>query len=145
MYRCDNCRQVFADPVADKGEPPVSYCPWCGDDSFFPVEACTECGVYFAENELFDGLCLGCLRKTIDYPAALAYMLTRECLRTFLEDHDGALATKAPPVALIQAFLSHEIEDTETGGTEFLNAIRDFILEDSICAHDYADWRDGHQ
>lgn len=144
MYRCENCGHVFSDFFTLSTEyGSHRACPWCGVDDMVVVDSCDDCGRYFEDGSLFCGRCLSCLRETIDYPEALSYLLAREYLREFLASLDGEIATRANKNGLIQAFLVHEDRDRDAGTTEFLDKLRDYILEDSLCANDFAEWKDG--
>ena len=108
------------------------------------MERCKDCGCVMQEEYLFDGRCLGCLRDSISYDNGLRYLLSRQFLRYFMESVDGVgTQFKAPP--LLMSFLDHEAEDIQTERTIFLDRLRDYILEDKTCAHDYADWLEGRE
>lgn len=108
------------------------------------MERCKDCGAAFQEEGLFGGLCLGCLRDTISYDNGLRYLLSKQWLRFFMESVDGVgKRLKAPP--LLMSFLDHEADDIQKGRTVFLDRLRDYILEDNICAVDYADWLEGRE
>lgn len=144
MYRCCNCRHVFPEPLTKQTAiGPVLGCPWCGVDDLAEVEECEDCGKYLEENDNYAGLCLDCLRQRIDYPTALSYLLARDYLRDFLATVDGSLAVCAGKGAILKAYLVHENDDRDRGDEDFLNKVRDFILEDSVCATDFALWLRG--
>lgn len=146
MYRCENCGHVFSDfRTYETPYGTHNACPWCGVDDMVIVDSCDDCGHYYEDGNLYGGVCLSCLRETIDYSTGLSYLLARDFLREFLTELDGAIATSAKKNGLILAFLIHENDDKNTGTTEFLDKLRDYILDDSICANDYADWRDDRQ
>lgn len=108
------------------------------------MERCKDCGAAFQEAQLFGGLCLSCLRDTISYDNGLRYLLSKQYLRFFMESVDGVGARlKAPP--LLMSFLDHEADDIQKGRTIFLDRLRDYILEDRICAIDYAEWLEGRE
>lgn len=75
MYKCVECETVFADPETweeDRGEfwgvsccETVSGCPECRGD-YEEVFECRECGEWFFEDELTDGLCEECRENMED-------------------------------------------------------------------------------
>ena len=108
------------------------------------MERCKDCGSTVQEAYLFDGWCLGCLRDSISYDNGLRYLLSKQYLRFFMESVDGVgHRLKAPP--LLMSFLDHEADDIKTKRTVFLDRLRDHILEDNICAVDYAEWLEGRE
>lgn len=146
MYRCDNCRHVFTDPITVRTETGrVSGCPWCGMDDMTEIEVCSMCGEYYESGGLNGGICVSCLRESIDYPTGLAYLNARQHLREFLETTDGSTAKKADRQGLILGFISHEAEDRRRGVSTFLDELRDYILADYICANDFSEWLTGEE
>lgn len=144
MYRCCNCRHVFPEPLKmQTAVGTVTACPWCGVDDMAEVEECEDCGKYLEEDDNFAGLCLDCLRQRIDYPTALSYLLARDYLRDFLVSVDGSLAVSSSMSGNLKAYLVHENDDRDRGNEDFLDKVRDFILEDSVCATDFALWLRG--
>ena len=106
------------------------------------MERCKACGAVVREGGIYGGLCLPCLRDTVSYDNGLRYLLSKQWLHFFMESVDGVdKRMKAPP--LLISFLDHETEDIKKGRTVFLDRLRDYILEDNICAADYADWLEG--
>ena len=82
MFKCCECGHLF-----EEGEQAVTYethgfyqppyeeihsCPVCGGD-FEEVHQCKECGDWHTEDELYDGWCEKCLRKTINYDTFFEY------------------------------------------------------------------------
>ena len=68
-YKCVECGAIFEEPATweeDRGEfwgvscsETMSGCPECHGDYEEAFE-CKECGEYFFEDELYDGLCESC-------------------------------------------------------------------------------------
>lgn len=146
MYKCFNCGAVFEDVITVTDERgAVSGCPQCGADDLAIVDQCPDCGAYYESGDLFGGLCLHCLKERIDYPTALSYLLARDSLREFLTTVDGDYARTGDQHALLMAYLTHEIEDRNWGSEEFLNKLRDYILDDAICAVDFSTWLTGEE
>ena len=84
MYRCENCGNLF-----EEGEQAVWYenqgechgvtamekfsgCPLCKGD-YEEVHQCKKCGDWHSEDELYEGWCEKCLRKTINYDTFFEY------------------------------------------------------------------------
>lgn len=144
MYKCDNCRHLFSDPITVKTETGrVCGCPWCGVDDLTEVELCEDCGRPFDPHDIYGGYCMDCLKASIDYPAALNYLLARDHLREFLAMVDGKTAENATRSGLIQAFIAHEADDRRRGVEYFLDQCRIYIVDDGVCARDFAEWREG--
>ena len=68
MFKCYDCREVFAEPLIYKEPYPYgmgyanqlfSRCPYC-KGSFDEAKKCEDCGEYFFEDELEDGICEEC-------------------------------------------------------------------------------------
>ena len=141
MYKCENCRHVtYAPMIANFEDGAALACPHCGDTDLTPGDRCQECGQFYEAEDLFGGWCLDCLREQIDYPTGLSYLLDWEYLRTFLETVDGDYARTADQHALLMAFLIHETEDRNYGRETFLEALRDYIMDDPVSVRDFADW-----
>ena len=76
MYRCIECGQVFDEPDTwkeDRGEfwgvscsETMSGCPECQGD-YEEVFECEECGEWFFEDELEDGLCEKCAEERLEF------------------------------------------------------------------------------
>lgn len=118
----------------------VLACPHCGDTELTPGDICPDCGHFFDEYDLYGGRCLDCLRECIDYPTGLSYLLDWEYLRIFMETVDGDYASTADQHALLMAFLIHETEDRNYGRETFLEALRDYIMDDPVSVNDFANW-----
>ena len=84
MYKCTECGHLF-----EEGEQAVWYenqgechgvtamerfsgCPLCHED-YEEVYQCKKCGEWHSEDELYDGWCEKCLRKTINYDTFFEY------------------------------------------------------------------------
>lgn len=141
MWKCGNCRHITGTPltIVTEGRA-VLACPRCGETDLADGDICPECGHFFEERNLHGGLCVDCLRERIDYPTGLSYLLDWDCLRDFLETVDGDYARTADLHALLMAFLIHETEDRNYGRETFLEAMRDFIMDDPVGVSDFADW-----
>ena len=82
MYRCCECGNLFEEGEQAVWEethgldsPPYekwSGCPVCKGD-YEEVHQCKECGDWHTDDELYDGWCEKCLRKTIDYDTFFEY------------------------------------------------------------------------
>ena len=141
MYKCENCRHVTDAPmtVVTEGRS-VLACPHCGDYDLTSGDICPDCGHFFEAEDLYGGLCRDCLRERIDYPTGLSYLIDWEYLRTFMETVDDDYARTADQHALLMAFLIHETEDRNYGRETFLEALRDYIMDDPVSVRDFADW-----
>ena len=82
MYRCCECGNLFEEGEQAVWEerhgldtPPYekfSGCPICKGD-YEEVHQCKECGEWYTEDELYEGLCEKCLRETINYDTFFEY------------------------------------------------------------------------
>jgi len=78
MNICKKCGRVLQDSdlVLHKDyEDGVCYdstvcCP-CGSEDLVEAERCEECGEYFPADELYDGICKGCLKQEMTVDNAL--------------------------------------------------------------------------
>lgn len=141
MFRCFNCGNVFEEPLTIKTEQgKLTGCPRCGIDDMAKGDICPDCGHFFEDKDLHAGLCSDCLRERIDYPTGLSYLLDWDFLRDFLETVDGDYAKTADLHALLMSFLIHETEDRNWGRETFLEALRDYIMDDPISVGDFASW-----
>lgn len=101
----------------------------------------SKCDVCF-DLERDDGpYCLNCLRQRITYDEGLRYLMARDFLGYFMEGVTGIRDASTP--GLLMEFLDCETDDVKTGRTAFLDRLRDYILEDGICARDFAEWLEG--
>lgn len=75
MLKCKNCGRIFEKPETSEqfvpyGESQAAYsigiCPYCGIDEFEEAFPCNECGEYFTEDELTNGLCDKCIAYNFD-------------------------------------------------------------------------------
>ena len=71
------------------------------------------------------------------------YLLVRDHLREFMVMVDGKTAENATRSGLIQAFIAHEADDRRRGVEYFLDQCRIYIVDDGVCARDFAEWREG--
>ena len=74
MYICKKCGEIFDEPdvmrfVEHHGEYDepwaVDYCPECGSDEFEEAECCSNCGEYFAEEDVYGGMCENCVKDAL--------------------------------------------------------------------------------
>ena len=82
MYKCTECGHFFEEGEQATWEethgldsPPYekfSGCPICHGD-YEEVRQCKKCGGWYAADELYDGWCEKCLRKTINYDTFFEY------------------------------------------------------------------------
>lgn len=68
MLSCDACSSVFRacdmDSYTEAHGEEMDRCPICGDSlGFTEVSPCRDCGGYFAEDDLHEGLCAACGNK----------------------------------------------------------------------------------
>lgn len=71
MYKCLNCGSVFDEPIAIYEREPYgnSYaeyhsddiCPYCKGD-IDTAEKCEICGEYYAESDIYNGVCIECIK-----------------------------------------------------------------------------------
>lgn len=102
---------------------------------------CNLCKAAVPYDRLYGGLCLSCLRQRITYDEGLRYLMAKDFLGYFLDGVTGIRGASTP--GLLMEFLDLEIDDVKTGRTAFLDRLRDYILEDGICARDFAEWLEG--
>lgn len=158
MYKCEDCGHVFDGSEAhmfyeDYGLPggfrqSFCDCPNCGSSEFSEASVCLSCGDVFSEDELYAGIyCIDCLRESIDYETAYAFMLDKCYFTDFIfRCFYGCSTTPDVTEKLLKGvkerFRRQVIDDQLTGKTEFLELIRDYILTDDgeSGAREYADW-----
>lgn len=77
QYRCNRCGHVFDRPTLIRGDfysPDTCECPSCRSDDYEPVFECSRCEELFPEEDLYYGICEGCLRELAkDKELAFAY------------------------------------------------------------------------
>ena len=70
MYICRDCGEIFSKPETYTENHPYGMgyasetfgcCPCCGGDYEEAVK-CADCGEYFSDDELIDGMCEHCLK-----------------------------------------------------------------------------------
>lgn len=75
MWICNDCGHTFEEPVNEQNrsvsvESEYAECPRCGSDDFDEAFVCTGCGKWFADTDLYYGLCKSCLAdKAKEYAA----------------------------------------------------------------------------
>ena len=83
QYRCNTCGHVFDRPtvcLGDRYQPDCYECPSCHGDDYEPVFECSRCGELFNEEDLYYGICEGCLRELAkDKELAFAYGEKNKC------------------------------------------------------------------
>ena len=81
MFRCCECGNLFEEGEqavwhenygAEIGGEMFDGCPVC-KGGYEEVHQCKECGDWHTEDELYDGWCEDCLRKTINYDTFFEY------------------------------------------------------------------------
>lgn len=161
MYRCENCGHLF-----EEGEQAVTYethgfyqppyeeihsCPVCGGD-FEEVHQCKECGEWHSEDELYEGWCEKCLRKTINYDTFFEYCEANkdeQYLDTFVMCYllNCDEVPKYPSFEFHQLMIeayNRRVADAKFLGDNcwFLANCIGFVMDDdgSIGRENYADW-----
>ena len=83
QYRCNRCGRVFDRPTLIRGDffsPDEYECPSCRSDDYEPVFECTRCEELFHEEDLYNGICEGCLRELAkDRELAFAFGERNKC------------------------------------------------------------------
>lgn len=79
MFKCYHCGHEFDEPTNECNMPvdpndERAGCPNCGSPDFELVGTCIECGAAKVDENLFNGMCIDCIRhaaydvrKTMDY------------------------------------------------------------------------------
>ena len=167
MSKCCDCGHLFED-----GEQAVTYethgfyqppyeeihsCPVCGGD-FEEVHQCKECGDWHYEDELYDGWCEKCLRKTINYDTFFEYCeankdehyLDMFILSEFLGGMDLPKDITTEFHCLMVEYYKKEVSSARFASSivnrkssfDFLDRCIRFIMDDdgSIGRENYADW-----
>ena len=172
MFRCCECGNLFEEGEQAVWEerhgldsPPyetMSGCPVCKGD-YEEVHQCKECGDWHYEDELYDGWCESCLRKTINYDTFFEYCEANkeeQYLDTFVmceilnceyvpkfssyEFHELMVDTykKRVEEAALNDWVQGCIPESKRRYDNFLDACIRFIMDDdgSIGRENYADW-----
>lgn len=155
MNICDGCGHLF-DDGEERSVTVVpglveKVCPICGD-SYGPARYCAGCGKPFPESELFEDWCSSCLRDTVTYETALDYLQSEEIqgvpllldfmFSVFYQQtvKFGYAISDKLMYACRERFLRQRNDDLLCGKSEFLNMVRDYILEDHTNKTYYAEW-----
>lgn len=140
MY-CHNCGKFFSEYeiIEKRGElgETLMCCPICGVDDMSETETCKVCEKEFIDGEIYNGICLDCLWKSITYDIALAYMKDQGLLARFmLTDWFGAgeIDHTSPELDrhLEETFRRMVANDKLLRKTEFLAACKLFCLPERI-------------
>ena len=150
---CKNCGEtMWEDELSryseDYGEV-FECCPFCGiEGELEEVEECDVCGGEFEEDQVYRGICLKCLRDSVGYDVALAYILEVGDITEFiLCDWFGAdcVASDSVDLALFceETFRRIVANEILLGEKAFLAALTDYCVpEDTYTADEerFADW-----
>lgn len=86
-YKCCNCGHIFEDGEQYRWEEShgerFSGCPVC-KGGYAPTSPCKVCGSEKTERELYDGICLSCLREDVTMDVAIAYLRDKKLLVNFV-------------------------------------------------------------
>lgn len=141
MY-CYNCGKFFPDEdVVQRRDGETALhtycCPNCGVDDIGDTEECEICGKEFIDGEIYNGICLDCLWKSITYDIALAFIKDQGLLARFmLTDWFGAgeIDHTSPELDrhLEETFRRMVANDKLLRKTEFLAACKLFCLPERL-------------
>lgn len=136
MYICEECGEVFEVPinwVEPHGEE-LSGCPYC-KGAYVEVIECSLCGDYHRDEDLYDGICIECIKNSIDYDCALDFLEQKELLAEFLTVcwwEVAELANKVGRNALSDfehIFKRTAASDKVSVHKPFLTAIQEYIID----------------
>ena len=136
MY-CFSCNHFFPAKdvisMTDTTGEEIRCCPICGANDIAESETCEICGEEHLEGEIYDGICLDCAWKSIDYKIALQYMEDTDCLHDFiLSDwlEGGTIDGTSDKLRkfLRETFLRQQAEDILFDRTDFLDRCKDFCM-----------------
>ena len=135
---CCNCGKTFPESEIVQrrdGETALHIycCPHCGADDIAESETCEICGEEHLEDEIYDGICLDCAWKSIDYKIALQYMEDRDLLGEFIlsDWFEGGTIDRTGDKLngfLRETFLRQQAEDILFDRTEFLDRCKAFCM-----------------
>ena len=143
-YVCRNCGTVFDEGQQVTWEeshglesgPYEQYvgCPVCNGD-FVKTTFCKGCGAPYANSdELYEGLCVSCLRETLSPTKALNYLIDSDSFVTFMFEAVFKSSTPQTVSPDLKAFLIADFgrrlyEEIATGSDDLFAACINYIIE----------------
>lgn len=160
MKKCLDCGCVFEE-LAEWTEPHgeiMHGCPNCHVGEIVEAGTCRGCFEVFAESELYGGYCKNCLRDRIDYDNALAYLIENDYLADFMFcmiwNMDGETPSNVSVEFSLelQEIYKRKVADEKLMNAfvknpryEFLEALKNYLLEDSYTTDDFGNWLEGRK
>lgn len=155
MLKCLHCHNTFDEDEVltwEEGhgfnwgpKEKFSSCPFCGGD-YEEAEICDKCGEYYLEDELFNGVCAGCVVDSIDYSDFLEFLTENELLGTFM--FKMVFESPEPPeysekllAELRNIFLRKRLDDLTSSKAGFLELCKKFVTDNEFTSvPEYAEW-----
>lgn len=143
-YVCKECGEVFEEWEADgcyedieSFEGITHYaltcrCPYCGSDEIVEGDTCELCDSGVEIDDMYDGICINCLREACDMNAAILYLMDADALAEFME-------WPREDEALYKALTARMKENRE----ELLADLQEFILDNE--PQEFAEWLQGRR
>jgi len=156
MYKCVDCGHLFeegeqrtykeAHGFSDGFAEEFSVCPVCGGD-YEETTRCAFCGGEHLESELYDGVCLDCLRKKATYANILNYLIDTDALCLFMMESVYDTPVPDKPSEKLKNMLAEQFarlrnDDLLRNKTDFLGLACKFIFVDDgdYGKENFAEW-----
>ena len=146
FFKCLECGHLFepgeeARWVEPHGEP-MTGCPKCRN-AFAETTHCSICGTSCLEDELYHGVCKGCLIDSMSAVGMAGYLRDNSLERDFYLD---TFFDEEQLMDLLRGgFLQKVALEKLSGRTDSLERCRNYISDDECGLTDYAEWYAAHR
>ena len=141
MYKCESCGRTFEELEHFSETHDGWYkeewdgCPYCGESGAVEVETCDGCHEAIKVDELYYGYCADCLKRLCTYDTALDFLESNELLgKFFCWKYNDGNEPDSFNLDLLEIFAEiyrrRKANDLLTNSTEFLDSVREFILDE---------------
>ena len=125
----------------------MSGCPDCGG-AYVEAQRCYDCGDYYPADDLIESICNECLCANVTYDKALQFLLDTEdyfdlfMFEKWYESSVQDVVGNRLRNLMVTQYKREKAEEILLGKRDFLNAIKQFILDDDgDCGKEtYAKW-----
>lgn len=146
VFKCLECGHLFEpDEEARWTEPHGEFmtgCPKCGC-AFDETSPCSACGNPHLEDELYHGVCKGCLIDSMGATSMADYLRDNSLERSFYLD--VFFNEKQLLDLLRREFLQKVALEKLSGRNDALEKCRSYINDDECGLTDYAEWYAAHR